>query len=69
MLRLPTEMRDQIILLLDPVICAWPTTYRVHHPYILWTSLRLVNREVVNKFVVDSWTREDAKIAIDLAVP
>jgi quinolinate synthase len=63
--RLAHEHPDKPISYLDKTVCFCSTMNRIDLPHLVWTLESLVAGTVVNEIVVDTETREFARVALD----
>jgi quinolinate synthase len=63
--RLANELRDRLIISLDPHVCVCTTMFRISPQHLAWTLENLVEGRVVNRIRVDDQTRRWARVALE----
>ncbi len=63
--RLSKQLKDHLVMSLDPSVCVCTTMFRITPHHLLWALENLVAGKVVNQISVDDRTRKYSKLALD----
>jgi quinolinate synthase len=63
--RLSKQLKDHLVMSLDPSVCVCTTMFRITPHHLLWALENLVAGKVVNRISVDDRTRKYSKLALD----
>ena len=63
--RLSQQLKDHLVMSLDPSGCVCTTMFRITPHHLLWALENLVAGKVVNRISVDDRTRKYSKLALD----
>jgi quinolinate synthase len=63
--RLSKELKDRLVISLDPSVCVCTTMFRISPRHLLWVLENLVAGNVVNRIAVDDRTRHYARVALE----
>ena len=63
--RLSKQLKDHLVMSLDPSVCVCTTMFRITPHHLLWALENLVAGKVVNRISVDNRTRKYSKLALD----
>jgi quinolinate synthase len=63
--RLSTELKDRLVISLDPNVCVCTTMFRITPQHLLWALENLVAGKVVNRIEVGERTRHYARVALE----
>lgn len=63
--RLNKELKDRMVMSLDPHVCVCTTMFRISPQHLLWTLENLVEGRVVNRISVEEKTKGWAKVALE----
>jgi quinolinate synthase len=63
--RMGKELKDRMVISLDPNVCVCTTMFRITPQHLLWALENLGAGRIVNQISVDERTRHYAKIALD----
>ena len=63
--RLSKQLKDHLVMSLEPSVCVCTTMFRITPQHLLWALENLVAGTVVNRISVDDRTRKYSKLALD----
>jgi len=63
--RLSEELKDRLVISLDPNVCVCTTMFRITPQHLLWALENLVAGKVVNRIEVGERTRHYARVALE----
>ena len=63
--RLSTELKDRLVISLDPNVCVCTTMFRITPQHLLWVLENLVAGKIVNRIEVSERTRHNARVALE----
>jgi quinolinate synthase len=63
--RLSEELKDRMVISLDPNVCVCTTMFRITPQHLLWALENLVAGKVVNRIEVGERTRHYARVALE----